>query len=208
VGDYLDSNVTPDDQSVFLNLPFDKGYEKLFIALIATLVSIGRIPHSVLEISECGQGRLRRILTQMEACRVSLHDLSRVGNPPRFNMPFELGLAYALRAYRSGPKRYLFVVLEREQHRLSRTLSDLAGHDPAIHHGKPRGMISAVLDSLGPPRSPPAPQDVYRLWKKLMRVSRVLKREHQQETVFSRSLFNQLVASATELAVEAGLLHP
>jgi hypothetical protein len=204
----LDSRNLPDDQAVFLNVPFDKGYEPLFIALIATLVSIGRIPRSVLEISDSGQGRLRRIMKQMEACKVSLHDLSRVGNPARFNMPFELGIAYALRAYKSSHGRYLFVLLESKQHRLSRTLSDLAGHDPVIHDGKPKGMICAVLDSLGPPRSAPSPRTVYLLWMKLMKVSRVLKSEHQRDTIFSRSLFNQLVASATELAVQAKLINP
>ena len=204
----MDSDNIPNDQAVFLNVPFDKGYEPLFIALIASIVAIGRIPRSVLEISDSGQGRLRRIMKQMEACKVSLHDLSRVGNPARFNMPFELGIAYALRTYRADHARYLFVLLESTPHRLSRTLSDLAGHDPVIHNDKPIGIISAVLDSLGPPRSSPAPKDVYLLWKRLMKVSRVLKKEHQRETIFSRSLFNQLVASATELAVQAELIDP
>ena len=204
----MSSRIFPDDRAVFLNVPFDKGYEPLFIALIATLISIGRIPRSVLEISDSGQGRLRRIMKQMEACKVSLHDLSRVGNPARFNMPFELGIAYALRTYRSSQGRYLFVLLESERHRLGKTLSDLAGHDPAIHDGKPMGMISAVLDSLGPPRAAPSPRVVYSLWKDLMKVSRALKTEHRRDTVFSRTLFNQLVASATELAVKAELINP
>lgn len=204
----MDSGEIPDDRAVFLNVPFDKGYEPLFIAIIATLVAIGRIPRSVLEIADDGQGRLRRIMKQMEACRVSLHDLSRVGNPARFNMPFELGIAYALRVYRSGPKRYLFVLLESEPYRLSRTLSDLAGHDPVIHNGKPMGVISAILDNLGSRRAGPSPSDVYLLWKRLMKVSRDLKAEHHRETIFSRSLFNLLVASATELAVEADLINP
>ena len=204
----MDSGGFPNERAVFLNVPFDKGYEPLFIALIATLVSIGRIPRSVLEIPESGQGRLRRIMKQMKSCRVSLHDLSRVGNPARFNMPFELGIAYAQRAYYSGSRRYLFVLLESERYRLSRTLSDLAGYDPVIHDGKPRGVISAILNNLGSRQASPSPKEVYRLWKRLMKVSRVLKAEHHQETIFTRSLFNLLVATATELAVEAGLINP
>lgn len=204
----MSSRPFPDDQAVFLNVPFDKGYESLFIALVGTLISIGRIPRSVLEISDSGQGRLRRIIKQLEACKVSLHDLSRVGNPARFNMPFELGIAYALRTYKSSHGRYLFVLLESKPHRLNRTLSDLAGHDPVIHSGKPLGMISAVLDSLGPPRAAPSPRAVYSLWKDLMKVSRVLKAEHNRDTVFSRNMFNQLVASATELSVKAGFISP
>ena len=36
-------------RSVFLNVPFDQGYEPLFVALISTLVALGRVPHSVLD---------------------------------------------------------------------------------------------------------------------------------------------------------------
>jgi hypothetical protein len=196
----------PDERAVFLNVPFDASYEPLFIALIASLVSIGRIPRTVLEISESGQGRLRRILSQMETCRVSLHDLSRVGQPPRFNMPFELGLAYALRSYHRPTRRYLFVLLESVPHRLGRTLSDLAGHDPLIHNGKPIGVIAAVLDSIGSPHDDPSPEDVYSIWRRLMRVSRALKARHHTDSVFSRTMFNRLVAAATQLAAEAELI--
>jgi len=203
-----DSAGLPDDRAVFLNVPFERGYEPLFIALIASLVSIGRVPRSVVEISETGQGRLRRILKQIEACRVSLHDLSRVGNPSRFNMPFELGIAYALRWFHGSARRYLFVLLESEPHRLSKTLSDLAGHDPLIHYGKPMGAITSVLDSLGAGGGEPSPQEVHRLWKHLMRAVRVLKEQQRRETVFSRTMFRLIVAAAAELATEAGMITP
>ena len=83
-------------RGVFLNVPFDIGYERLFVALISALVSLGRVPRCVLEIPEQGIGRLSRIFRLVRTCPVSVHDLSRVGQPVRFNMPFELGLAVAL----------------------------------------------------------------------------------------------------------------
>ena len=82
---------------VFLNLPFDKSYEPLFVAMISAIVAIGRTPRCVLEVPEQGDGRLTRVFNLMRSCSVSLHDLSRVGLPVRFNMPFELGVAFALR---------------------------------------------------------------------------------------------------------------
>ncbi len=205
--DTVVSSTAPDERAVFLNVPFDDSYEPLFIALIASLVAIGRIPRSVLEITESGQGRLRRILKQMEACRISMHDLSRVGQPARFNMPFELGLAYALRTYRHPPRRYLFLLLEKVPYRLSRTLSDLAGYDPVIHNGKPIGAITAVLDGLGKGRNDPSPQEVYRLWRKLMKVARALKRTERRDSIFSRAMFKRLVAAAAELATQAHLIQ-
>lgn len=196
----------PDDRAVFLNVPFDSGYEPLFVALIASLVAIGRIPRSVLEIAESGQGRLRRILSQMESCKVSLHDLSRVGGPARFNMPFELGIAYALRALHGRARNYLFVLMESEPHRLSRTLSDLAGHDPSIHRGKPMGVITAVLDSLGSGANDPSPRDVYLMWLRLQRAARRLKEQQRRNSLFSRMMFNRLVVAATELAADAAFI--
>jgi hypothetical protein len=123
-------------RGVFLNVPFDRGYERLFVALISALVSIGRVPHCVLEIPEQGTGRLARTFRLIQDCPASLHDLSRVGRPVRFNMPFELGLAVALSRMERRPK---FIILESEQYRLQRTLSDLNGFDPGIHKSSVRG---------------------------------------------------------------------
>src|SRR3990172_12063815 len=108
----------PDRSAVFLNVPFDHAYEPLFIALVVALVSIGRKPHCVLEIPEHGQGRLKRIINHLKSCSVSIHDLSRVGNPARFNMPFELGLAYAIRST-TARSPYHFVLISSIQHILS-----------------------------------------------------------------------------------------
>ena len=198
----------PDEKAVFLNVPFDRSYEPLFLAVIATLVSIGRVPRSVLEIPDRGQGRLRRIMGLIETCRVSLHDLSRVGGPARFNMPFELGLAYSLRLRHPGPGRHLVVLLEAREHRLSRTLSDLAGQDPGIHGGTARGVVGAVLDNLGTPAAGPYPGEVYGLWRRLMRDARELQSRDHVPSVFSRGVFLRTVAAATELAADAGFILP
>lgn len=198
----------PDNKAVFLNVPFDRSYEPVFLGIISALVSLGRTPRCVLEIADRGQGRLRRILELMQSCRVSLHDLSRVGGPARFNMPFELGLAYAMRVYRSPENRYLFVILESTPHRLSRTLSDMAAHDPAIHEGTGRGAVRAVLNSLGTPSVGPFPEDVDSLYRKLSKVVRELKRRDRTPTVFKRGTYLRTVAAATALATQASLISP
>lgn len=92
-----------DPKSVFLNVPFDTEYGPLFLALMAGLAGLGRTPRCVLEVSGGGRNRLERIFGLIARCGVSLHDLSRVSLSgdlavPRFNMPFELGIAYALAA--------------------------------------------------------------------------------------------------------------
>lgn len=99
--------VAPDSKAVFINVPFDRSYESLFVTLVGTLVFLGQEPHCVLEVREKGEGRLTRIVDLMRMCRLSIHDLSRVGMPARFNMPFELGLACALKL--GDPANYGFL---------------------------------------------------------------------------------------------------
>jgi len=87
-------------RSVFLNCPFDSKYENLYLALIAGAAALGLKPRCVLEIPTTA-ARLTRLVDLISQCDYSIHDLSRVqlSGPaprcPRFNMPFELGLAVA-----------------------------------------------------------------------------------------------------------------
>jgi hypothetical protein len=46
---------------VFLNVPYDAGYENNFLALIAALISIGRIPRCAVEEPVLGRNRMARI---------------------------------------------------------------------------------------------------------------------------------------------------
>jgi hypothetical protein len=145
------SRPTPQfERSVFLNVPFDRDYEGHLLALIAGTTAFGLVPRSALDIEpETSGTRLQRLFTLLRSCRYSLHDLSRVGvgrGAPRFNMPFEAGLACALELAGSGHR---FYVLERRRHRLQRTCSDLNGIDPQIHEGRPRGVLRCLLNLFG-----------------------------------------------------------
>jgi|HubBroStandDraft_6_1064221.scaffolds.fasta_scaffold350003_2 hypothetical protein len=192
-----------DQRSVFLNVPFDQGYEPLFVALISSLVALGRVPRSVLEVPEHGDGRLVRILGLIRSCPVSIHDLSRVGLPVRFNMPFELGIAVALSRIEG---RHKFIMLEARRHRLQQTLSDTNGIDPGIHGATVRGIISCVLSHLGKPRGNPDPQTVSRVHRQLWKTAPFFKRAHGRTNIYSRSIFGELVAGANGLARKEGLI--
>ncbi len=91
------------EDSVFLNIPYDEKFKKLYLAYIAGLVNFGLIPVVTLGLPG-GKRRLEKIFALIQDCRYSVHDISRVtlddGSPPtpRFNMPFELGLAVAWEA--------------------------------------------------------------------------------------------------------------
>lgn len=189
-------------RSVFLNIPFDASYERLFVALISSLVAIGRTPRCVLEVPERGDGRLDRIFRLIRSCSVSVHDLSRVGVPVRFNMPFELGIAFALRRIDG----HEFVLLEAERHRLQRTLSDLNGIDPGIHNATCAGIVSCVLSSLAKPPRNPDPAEIDQMRRKLWKTVPYLKTRHHRTSIFCRAIFEELVSGATLLAQRQGLI--
>jgi hypothetical protein len=81
---------------VFLNLPYDREFEPLYLAYVVGLVRLGFEPKLMLAIPN-DIGRLDTIIHLIQSCENSIHDLSRVqpnaAGIPRFNMPLELGLA-------------------------------------------------------------------------------------------------------------------
>lgn len=189
----------PDEHSVFINIPYDKGYERILVTIVAALICIGRKPRCTLEIPEGGEGRLNRIHDLLESCRVSIHDLSMVGTPVRFNMPFELGLACALNKH-NGP--HTFILFEKKKYRLDRTLSDIKGCDPYIHKGTMLGVVHGVLESLASEDNQPEPTRVHRLAIDLWQTAKDLKKRNRKATIFNRTLFSQIVAAGTVYAVQ------
>ncbi|MGA9896888.1 MAG: hypothetical protein WBQ09_02230, partial [Terriglobales bacterium] len=89
-----------EQDAVFLNIPYDPQFERLYLAYIVGLTVLGFVPRATLGIPS-GARRLERIFGLIQRCRYSVHDLSRVQldrnapRTPRFNMPFELGIAVA-----------------------------------------------------------------------------------------------------------------
>jgi hypothetical protein len=192
----------PEPQNVFLNVPFDPSYEEIFIALVVALVSLGRVPHASLEIAETGQGRMARIMYLISRCRVSVHDLSRVGLPVRFNMPFELGIAYMLRHTRG---KHDIILVEKKRHRLDITLSDLKWIEPTIHQGRPLLALSGIYDVLGRPTGNPPIEKAEDIFKQLR--SKIETIRHRSSDIFNRRSFFELAVGATELAQVAGLIR-
>ena len=148
--------------AVFLNLPYDRRFERLFLAYIAGISAFGMLPHATLELPN-SQRRLDLILQLIAECEYSVHDLSRVQLDrrralvtPRFNMPFELGLAVAHHKIRGAHTWYVF---EEMDQRVAKSLSDLGGTDVYIHGGTLNGLFSQLLDAfVRGGRQPTVPQ--------------------------------------------------
>jgi hypothetical protein len=195
----------PDPKGVFINAPFDDRYEALFITLVGVLVFLGQKPHCVLEVREKGEGRLARILELVQACRISIHDLSRVSTPVRFNMPFELGLACALKLLQ--PLDYEVFVLDGKAYRLDKTLSDYKGRDPLIHRGTSDGLLTCLLDTFDSSDAISV-REIRKGLGVLTQVAKLLKHDVRSHSLFRASLFRSLVAAAYDVAIDFDFIQP
>lgn len=138
------------ETSVFVNCPFDPGYQPLFQALVFATFACGFRARCALEAADSGDVRIEKILRIIEECQFSIHDLSRTEldathNLPRFNMPLELGMC--LGAKRLGDrrqKRKIVLILDVERYRYQKFISDIAGHDISAHGGDPLRAIAEV----------------------------------------------------------------
>tara|TARA_Y100001935_G_scaffold255663_1_gene270872 strand:- start:11716 stop:12327 length:612 start_codon:yes stop_codon:yes gene_type:complete len=144
-----------DSKSVFVNCPFDNEYFKLLKPLLFTLIYIGLKPR-ISETSDSGEVRLHKIKEMMEDSKFSIHDLSRMepitdDKLPRFNMPFECGIDFGIKL--SNPQKYQnkkFLILEKEQYRYQRVISDISGNDIKAHKNNPEKIIKVVRDWFKP----------------------------------------------------------
>ena len=89
---------------VFINCPFDDGYQSLLNALVFVVLDCGFRPRSALEEENSGNVRYEKVIAIIRECSFGIHDISRTdldpeNRLPRFNMPFELGLFLGAKAF-------------------------------------------------------------------------------------------------------------
>jgi hypothetical protein len=186
-------------QPVFLNIPYDRSFERLYLAYITALSAMGFLPQATLGIG--GNRRLDRIASLIESCSFSIHDLSRVqldrNAPctPRFNMPLELGLAVAWA--RANPQHKWFV-FESMRRRLAKSMSDLDGTDPYIHDGTVRGVMREVCNAFVRPHQPTVPQ-MMKMYRDLRRGVPKILHDAGTPTLFTARVFSDLCVAAAGL---------
>jgi hypothetical protein len=139
---------------VFINCPFDDEFAPSFRALIFAILVCGFRPRSARELDDGGQTRIDKIYGLVEECRYGIHDISRteldaVHQLPRFNMPLELGLFLGARRFGgTHQKAKRTLILDVEQYRYQRFISDLAGMDIQDHGGDPLRALAKTRDWL------------------------------------------------------------
>ena len=189
---------------VFLNIPYDKKFERLFLAYIAGISASGMVPRATLEITDSSR-RLEKILKLTRSCDYSVHDLSRVqldrAKPrvPRFNMPFELGLCVSDANRRAGQKQNWFV-FEAVANRVDKSLSDLKGTDPRIHGATVRGVLSGLCNAFRRPGRQPTVPQMMQVYRELRRNQAAILSAAGSDTLYTRRVFADVCVVASSEA--------
>ena len=135
-------------RSVFLNVPYDGEFQPLFLAYLVGVRGFGLLPHAALEVPSIGP-QIDRIVQLLKTCDYSIHDMSWVGlteehpQVPRFNMPFELGMAY----WYSLQGDHQCRIFESDHRRFERSLSDLKGFHVYQHQSAEAELFSRLTEA-------------------------------------------------------------
>jgi len=127
------------ENNVFINCPFDEEYVPLLRALVFTTIYLNLEPHFSQTISSSNI-RINQIKQHIRNCKFGIHDLCRskamvVGELPRFNMPYELGLDIGACEYGGKLlKSKRILILETERYHYQKVLSDISGQDISAHN--------------------------------------------------------------------------
>lgn len=193
---------------VFLNIPYDKQFQELCLAYICGISAFGLVPRATLEISS-GTRRLERILELIQACRYSIHDLSRVEldkrrpATPRFNVPFELGLSVAWEKVSGG--KHIWFVCESKMRRLSKSLSDLDGTDAHIHLGSVKGVFRELSNAFVGAQRQPTIQQMQRIYRDVVENLPAILSQAGTNTIYTARAFKNICVVASASA-DKGLL--
>jgi hypothetical protein len=140
--------------SVFINCPFDTAYIGLFRSITFAVIHCGFRARCAQEIDDGGEVRIEKILRIIKVCRYGIHDLSRTeldraSKLPRFNMPLELGLFLGAQRFGlSQQRKKSCLILDREQYRYQKFISDISGQDIRAHRKREGQAIRVTRDWL------------------------------------------------------------
>jgi hypothetical protein len=184
--------------STFLNIPYDPPFLKLYLAYISGVTAFGLVPRATLEIPG-SKRRLDRILELIQSCEYSIHDVSRVEldmtppPTPRFNMPFELGLAVAWEKIHG---RHAWYVCEAKVRRLQKSLSDLNGTQVYVHDGKVGGLFRELCNMFVRSKQQPSVSQMRNIYRGLGSALPLIMAETGAKSPYTARVFQDLCLRA------------
>lgn len=182
-------------ESVFLNIPYDRKFEDLYLAYIVGLTQLGLRVNAAVGVPN--QGRLETIIGLIEESNFSIHDLSRIElskGIPRFNMPLELGLAlYRSRVTKGRHRVYVF---ESKPYRAQQSTSDINVIDPKIHNGTAKGVMAGLRNIFRQPGDVTTVPEMLISYRAVRKRLPQLRRNAGGKSLFEASVFQDLSLAA------------
>lgn len=148
---------------------FDDDYKDLLNPLLFTILYLGFQP-KISQTRSSSTIRINQIKTYIKDSKFGIHDLSRcrplsVGELPRFNMPYELGLDSGCLEYGTRKlKTKKLLILETDKYYYQKVLSDIAGQDIENHNDDPRILVQKTrnwFSSLSVRKSYPSVTEIW-----------------------------------------------
>ncbi|HET8775030.1 MAG TPA: hypothetical protein VFP80_14615 [Thermoanaerobaculia bacterium] len=188
--------------TAFINIPYAKRYERVFLAFLAGVAGHGLTPSAAVH-DPSSRYQLDRIYDLLAKAEFSFHDLSLMSldrkspRTPSLNMAFELGLAVAIA--RAPGAVHEWFVFDTVPHRLDKALSDLGGVRLRIHDFTPESVLRAVMNALARREHRPTLADLLEIYAEVDKVARRIKRKYSND-LFETRPFMELAVAANEAA--------
>jgi hypothetical protein len=190
----------PEPPIAFINVPYSKRYERVYLAFIAGVTAYGLAPTAAVR-DPSSRYQLERIYELMAASQYSFHDLSWMSldrkppRTPRLNMAFELGLAVSVS--RAAGANHQWFVFDTVPYRLDKALSDLGGIRPRIHDRSPESVLRALMNVLGRSTDRATFANLLDIYREVEKAARRIKRSYSRD-LFDTRPFYELAFVANE----------
>jgi hypothetical protein len=184
----------------FINMPYARSYERVYLAFISGLAGYGMVPTAAV-YDPSSRFQLERIIDLIAAADYSFHDLSYMGQDPaapqtpRFNMPFELGIAVTSAKFRNNKHKWF--VFDTQSHRVHKACSDLGGVNVRIHDKSAESVLKCLMNALSREGPRPSYENLLDIYADVARVAKKIKRDFD---LFDTSPFAELSYAAVETA--------
>lgn len=192
----------PGSAFAFINLPYAKRYERVYLAFIAGVSGYGLVPTAAVR-DPSSRYQLDRIYDLIASAQYSFHDLSWMSldakhpRTPRLNMSFELGLAIAIS--RMPGANHEWYVFDTVPYRLDKALSDLGGIRPRLHDLTPESVLRGLMNALAREKQQPTFANLLDIYRDVEKMARQIKREYSKD-LFDTKPFSELTYVATDAA--------
>ena len=198
--------------TAFINLAYVASNDELYLGLLASLAGFGLTPVAALH-DPGSDPQLSRIYRMIEESSISFHDLSYVSldpptpRTPRFNMPFELGLAVAVAL--SANRQHQWFLLEKVAHRAAKSLSDISGVNVQMHDGRAVSVLKAVSNALARQSQRPTLEQLNAIYSDVAAKAQRLKSQEGWSNIFMAAPFKDLrIVAAGSAATNVPGLKP